>query len=396
MIHACGRFGLAVVGYSGRDDSVMRALEAALETDGAFPAGLFWFNRSDSPPLARVTGLIERASRAGVSAHLVPIETFDELMGDVMVLVEDIPAEVRGRLDRRASRLSEAPMPPPGGAYPVIRLNALPLTHIPAVCRRVKCGIGGAKEVRDAVAQAEADLIVGRRQSGVLAFGTNAEIRRVFSPHAIETFDLQDFQSHRLRYTDSVETGMLLEALTRSLSRERPVRAEIRRSRNTRYTIVADASRAEDPLLESLRRAVRTVAGKVPKTDLEWAESVQLRLDYRLDRLWLLLLPSLWVERTEDEAAFELAREFSRERLAVRRNAESNAVLDAWVQVVLGGEGAAQLAAFGLTEGEGVDAQFTIGSRTAFSRRTAPHPERGLASRTRTHNASTRTGGLRG
>ena len=371
LIHACSRFGLAVVGYSGRDDSVMRALESALETDGAFPAGLFWFHRSDGPPLPRVQQLIERASAAGIGAHLIEIETFDELLGDVMLLVDDLPPELRQILDPRARRLTEAPVPPPGGSYPVIRLNGLPITSVPAVCRRIKCEIGGARELRDTVEAAGSEVIVGRRHSGILAFGPDAELQRVFSLHSIESFDVNDFQSHKLRYPDSVETGMILEALTRSLARQRPVRVEVRRSRNSRYWLTADAEHSEDPLLTPLLNATRDVGGTIPRSTLRWAEAVQLRLDHRLGRLWLLLLPSIWIERSDDPTAAEIAREFGRERLAMRRNAESNMVLDAWVHLVLGGGEQTELSAFGLTEGDGIDACFSLGTMTAFSRRSA-------------------------
>jgi hypothetical protein len=37
-------------GYSGRDASIMDALEAALERPGAFPGGLFWLHRGEEPP----------------------------------------------------------------------------------------------------------------------------------------------------------------------------------------------------------------------------------------------------------------------------------------------------------------------------------------------------------
>ena len=70
---SCRRFGLVVVGYSGRDDSVMDALEKAL-APGAFPAGLFWLHRGENPPLARVTQFLARAVAKGVDAALVVVE----------------------------------------------------------------------------------------------------------------------------------------------------------------------------------------------------------------------------------------------------------------------------------------------------------------------------------
>lgn len=378
LIQACGRFGLAAVGYSGRDDSVMRALEAALETDGSFPMGLFWFHRSDGPPLPRVTQLIECAQAVGVSAHLVEIQTFDELLGDLMVLIEDLPAEVQERLDPRARRRTDAPVPPAGDSYPVIRLNALPITSAPEICRRVKCGIGGAREVRDAIDRSDADIIAGRRKSGVIAFGLDTDVRRTFGEHGIELFDVQPFQRHKLRYEDSTETGMILQALSCALARERPV---LRERRRARHLLVVDGNRSHDPLLQPLARAAQRLSGMVPKTDLRWAEAVQLRLDQQLGRLWLLLLPTIWVQRSDDDEAYARGREFLRERLARRRNSEYNNLLNAWVHLVLGGNGETEISAFGIAAHEGVDARFTISPMTAYSRRFVPHPARAGAAR---------------
>ncbi len=50
LVDSCRRHGLVVAGYSGRDDSVMDAIEEALDTDGPFPAGLFWLHRGEEGP----------------------------------------------------------------------------------------------------------------------------------------------------------------------------------------------------------------------------------------------------------------------------------------------------------------------------------------------------------
>jgi hypothetical protein len=44
LVGACGRSGLIVAGYSGRDDSIMDAFEV-LEKTSPFPGGLFWLHR---------------------------------------------------------------------------------------------------------------------------------------------------------------------------------------------------------------------------------------------------------------------------------------------------------------------------------------------------------------
>ena len=365
FIEACRRLGLAVVGYSGRDASVMAALVKAVDSGRAFPQGLFWFHRGPELPLTRVTGLLERARATGIQAELIAVETFDELLSDVALQFEGLPQEVRAQLDHRTRRLAPAPIPGPGTGYPVIRLNALPVTAAPTTCRRVECDIGGSREVHEAVHAAQAELVVGRRQVGVLAFGADDDVRRVFGPHGIRTFDIHPIPPQRLRY-DSTEHGMLSEALARALTRERPLQM-IRRRR--RYLLAVAAALRGDALLARLAAAAGRLDGTVPRTEARrWAEALAIRLELRERQLWLLIEPTVWIERAPGEPMDDISKEFVRDRLARRYNHTVNALFDAWIEVITGGADEMTVQAFGAIEG--VDAAFTIQGTTAFSRRT--------------------------
>lgn len=59
VLDASRRYGLAVVGYSGRDASAMDMLKEAVATDGAFPAGLWWMGRQPDTVLAPVKELFD-------------------------------------------------------------------------------------------------------------------------------------------------------------------------------------------------------------------------------------------------------------------------------------------------------------------------------------------------
>lgn len=182
LVETCSRFGLVVVGYSGRDQSIMEALEEVAARKG-FPFGLFWFHRSDSQPGKRVVNLVERVRESGSEAELIEVETFDELMADLLVLLSELPHEVQKHLSEKRSIISELPLPGIHGVWPAVRLNALPVLSFPSICRRVVCEIGGAKEVREAVEQAKAEIVATRRQAGVIAFGEDSEIRRAFESY---------------------------------------------------------------------------------------------------------------------------------------------------------------------------------------------------------------------
>jgi hypothetical protein len=255
--------------------------------------------------------------------------------------------------------------------YPVIRLNALPIAAAPLVCRLVDCGVGGTAQVREAVHAAAADLIVGRRKLGVLAFGADAEVHRVFDRFGVQRFDLHEISLRRLRY-ESTELGMLTEALARALMRERPVRAVRRRQR---YLLTIDPQRRDDPHVRQLASAAGgRLDGVVLNSDgRQWVEALAIRLDQRLGQLWLLIEPTVWVERASGEPMPDVCKEFVRERLAGRYNANVNALMNAWIAVITAGDDATTVSAFG--EVEGVNAAFTIRGSTGFSRRAHGRPQ---------------------
>jgi NAD-dependent SIR2 family protein deacetylase len=366
LIEGCKRFGLAVVGYSGRDHSVMDALEEGIAEGHGYPFGLFWFHRPDNPCLPRVEELIENAAARGIDAHIIEIETFDELLSDLLLLIPAIPQAVRDYLSARPRRVSDAPLLASEGTWPVIRLNALPVASWPTVCRRLVCKIGGVREVRAAIKEAGADIVATRRKVGVIAFGSDTEVRKAFAPYGISEFDVHSIEVGRLRF-DSGELGLLYDALCRGLARERPL--ILRRSR-LGHLLVVDPAREDDRLLKKLREAAGSVTGEVPTTSLRWAEAIRVRLEHKLDRLWLLLLARTLVESTEDDTLFEKGKEFARNRSAGRFNQQWNRILEAWIYVITGGEETCEIRAFGT--GEGIDAVFSISNVTGFSSRWVP------------------------
>jgi NAD-dependent SIR2 family protein deacetylase len=363
LIQSCQRNGVAVIGYSGRDESIVEALSTAMDARTSFPAGLFWFHRTDQPLLDGVRQLAAKAEARGISMHLLEVETFDELMADVVNLIPDLPAEITTALDKRLQRISNAPIPEPGKSWPLVRLNAFPIVEIPPLCRRVVCTIGGAKEVREAVVAAEAKIIATRRNVGVLAFGRDEDVRSTFESFKITEFDLHGLDARRLR-NESMELGLLYDAIARALARTHPL---IGHPGRRGHIMACDSTRADDDAFKPLRQAVGPINGIVPKTQIEWSEAFRFKLEHRLERLWLLLEPSVWIERFDDDASVDAVRDFRRERLAARYNKNWNALLDAWSHVFTRGADTAEIRAFGIQDG--VDAVFRIGKVTAFSAR---------------------------
>lgn len=357
LVDASRRSGLVLAGYSGRDDSIMDSLEAALDHPSPFPSGLFWLHRGEDPPLERVTQLIARATNAAVECALVRIESFDEIMRDLVRALPALDTTALEALAAERSRVSGAPEPSGKGGWPLIRLNAIEVNSIPANCRKVVCKIEGFAEVRAAVAKANARLIVTRTRAGVLGFGSDAEFRRAFDPFGITAFDLATFETKRLRY-DSGERGLLRDALVEALCAAKGLRATRRRSED--LLVPADPS-ADD--WKPLKAITRQIAGTLrDHPEISWQEGVAVRLDWADDRLWLLLDSRIIFDGLTPETK-AIAADFGRERTVKRYNRELDALIGFWASRLAG----ENLPALGI--GDGIDGRFSTDKSTAFSKR---------------------------
>ena len=352
LVDCAGRFGLVVAGYSGRDDSVMRTLEGGLAKTKPFPAGLFWLQRDGDSPAVRVKELLDHAVEAGVDAALVEIENFDQALRGLANLCDEVDGEALSRfaLDRRY--WTPAPRSPGRGSWPVVRLNALPVAESPTHCRRADCEIGGTAEVREAAV--DTSVIAVRSRVGVLAFGSDVEVRRAFDPYGVKDFDL-----HALDAGSRMERSLLHDALRAALIRGGGLAAVP----DNRWALVP--ARPRDACWNPLRRLVKTLGGELGTDgEMRWHEGISTRLEWSGERLWLVFNPRTVFEGvTDDNKA--VAADFARERTVRRYNRRLNDLFDFWSRYL--GEAQEDLRALGI--GDGVDAAFRIGSTTAFSRR---------------------------
>lgn len=361
LIDSCTQSGLVVVGYSGRDNSVMNALEDAAKLPDAFPHGLFWLYCGDTLPIPRVCELLHKAREYNIDAALVPIDNFDEILRDLMRLAKDIDAKELDEFAKERRWRSDVPPLTGNPGWPVVRLNALRVASVPPVCRRIVCEVGGIADVRAAITEADANIIATRTRAGVLAFGSDDDIENAFLKYGIKDFGVHTLETKRHRY-DSVERGLLREALTSAIVRE--CRLElVGHRRNT--DLLAPANPGAH-IWQPLRQLTGAIMGKVGKhQQLTWREGVSIRLDWADDRLWVLIDPRIVFDGITDELK-TVAADFSRERTVKRYNRELNALIHFWTQHLAGDEG--DICALGIDDG--LDAVFRLLLPTAFSRRT--------------------------
>ncbi len=359
FVDSCRTAGLVVAGYSGRDNSIMDALAEVLEHPNSFPGGLFWLHRGEHPPLPRVTTLLSMAAEKGIDGGLVRIENFDEILRDLVRLISGLNTEV---LDAFASSRQRWTAPArPGGhkGFPVVQFNGLPVDLLPTVCRRVVCKIGGYAEVMSAVRAAGVDVLVGRTRAGVLAFGSDADVRTAFNPFEISEFDLHTIETHRLRY-NSGERGLLREAMSSALVRDGHL--HLTRRRNVDLLIPAQP---DDDFWGPLQKIAGSLFGTLKgHPEISWWEGVGIRLEWADDRLWLVFEPRTIFEGvTEDNRS--ASTDFGRERTVKRYNRQLNELIAFWA-ATLAKDGIDQRA---LDVSSGVDAVFRLSVDTAYSKR---------------------------
>ena len=359
LVAEARRGGLLVLGYSGRDASVMEALGAALDAGEAFPDGLYWCHFGAAPPIDPVVQLLDRATASGVDACLVPSGTADEVLGRVLDVL-DVPDGLRGHLDRRQPDRRWSPMrlPPLAGTWPRVRLNALRLEAFPHTCRVVECEIGGAAEVRRAIETASADIVATRRSDGVIAFGSDAEVDRCFEPFDVKSLDVAQIDVSRLWRERSADLAVLYDAMVRALERGSPVERH-RFARGQHLLAVRADADTRSPGLQRLGAAAGGLTG-VHAIGFRWAEAIRLRLEHRFGVLWLVYEPTVWAERVEDSESAAQRTEFLRERQATRYNRAWAQLLDGWSEVLRGGQERRTVSAFDLVGDPGVNATFTL------------------------------------
>ncbi len=395
MIETCGRFGLVVVGYSGRDASVMAALNDALKKQNAFPGGIYWVTRTPSELLPTVQAFLDAALAAGVNAHIVDSQNFDEFAGDLADAISfDAGLEKHLREGQPAPVARPLPLPTHEALdTPILRCSALRLNSLPQVARRIRLQKPASiLEVRQCLKDAKVKACIAVAGSDYAAFGLDEGLLAALAPYGptlAGTIELDPV-------ANSWALGLLYDALTRSLCKGRPLNPRLR---GRGHEVVVSRGHPEEDEeqksrrlhnLEPLAEAYGTaVIGTIREFEYPFNEALRIRLEQCVGHWWCVFDPFTNVQLPEElrpevgtgELTGEApvyapwkpnpAADWLRERWAQRYNARWSNIMGAWSKLLSGPDG--KLRAFWLKEGAGIDAAYEIGSVTAWSRPSHDH-----------------------
>lgn len=391
LTQSCKRFGLVVVGYSGRDASVMQALESVLREPNPYPNGLYWVTSSVNRLLPAVQTLLENAALAGVDVAIVEAKTFDELAADLLVQIQ-LPNGLVEHVSRHqaASRLEPVTLSTSEArTFPVLRYSALLVSELPRVARRMTLNEAvTTSEVRQLLKEKNCRAVVAAVGRELAVFGNDAQVMTVLEVLGAQPAGTIGLDPVR----DSWALGLLYEAMVQALARNRPLLPRYKRSG---HSLIVKAPRSdEDPetikartaQLSALRSAYgAALTGTVPKLGYPYKEGVFLRLERFEERWWCGFEPFTFVHvprpgplesatRHGDEPDPQLAiqvgdptGDWRRERWVTKYNKQWAGIIDAWASLLTSID-AERLSAFDLTDEAGIDAVFEFSRITGWSR----------------------------
>lgn len=389
MVEACKRFGLVVVGYSGRDSSVMEALESVLAYENPFPSGLYWCASSRSKLLPAVNDFLEKAVSAGVSVFIIESATFDELAGDLLNQISLPSPLLDHALSFQPTQLA-APIPvrtAEARKFPVLRLSALLVESLPITARRVALGRPSSiVEVREMLKATKCRSAVAMVGNELAAFGKDAEI--LASLHSLKPVLNGHWTLDPVQ--DSWALGLIYDALLRALARRRPLIPRLKRSGHSLMVASARGNETDEQRhrRESQLSKLKAAYGSEltgNKFGRNYNEAISVRLEEIEGRWWCGFDPYTAVEAPQDErrAPSDTAQgdplgwstqrkpdptaDWRRERWATKYNGAWANIIDAWASLLTSPHGVT-FHAFGIEDQEGVDAAFRISPLTGFSR----------------------------
>ena len=371
FIAGAGRYGLVVAGYSGRDANVMAMLEATLDQPNAFPQGIWWTAPRAATVIPVVAEFIERARAKDVNAHIVETGPFDVMMSKLWRQLPDKPEALDEKVRSAQAQPVSIPLPEPGRSYPILRTNALEIVDMPRRCAMLPAAGVPATNIFTAVNEKRPDAIVSY-QDGVVFWGEPSPVKESLKGIVANDVSEHDIADPAQAIAASTYLKSFYEsAIAEAVCRDKPVL--LRKKGKASYAIV-NTRHADDARFAALKNAVGykqpgPICGRVPGLqDTYWHEAVRIRLEERSGVLWLLLEPDIWIRPLTQR---EDAQEFLYKRKIRRYNNQSYQILNAWIEILLGAVGQGAPVTVAYAPDSPFPAEFTVSTRTAFSRRGA-------------------------
>lgn len=370
FLAATSRYGLVVSGYSGRDKNVMEMFRKAINLHNAFPSGLFWAVTDKNSILPCVKDLIVEAQKIGIKASIIEVGTFDIMLSKIWRALPGRPDNLVQKVIANNYKEVLIALPPAGIGFPIIRTNAVPIISLPKRCARIKIKSSFSfLEIKDLIKIKKPNAIITKTDH-ILAWGEKEEFTKVFGEDGIETIEDYHFEDAlQLIKSSTLYRAFFERGLIHAICRKDHL--QLKNSRG--FYIVVGKNAVDEAIFMPLKGALTISSIRTPvqlagnlTSSTTWHEAVELKLEIKNDKPWLILTPTTWIEPpTERRNQID----FIRQRRLKRYNRITSALLDAWIKILFGDDKKAASIKLFCYQEAGYPVEFVVNSRSAYSRK---------------------------
>jgi NAD-dependent SIR2 family protein deacetylase len=287
LTEMCKDNGVVFIGYSGRDESIMSTLEAALAKDG-FRNGIYWCFREGDKPLGRVESLICDVVKVRERGGFVEIDSFDDVLYRLykQCNLKDVS------IDTKAKTFFEQRKPfiftTVKKSQNPLKLNAIKVVEYPSSPFKFKTAIKTWQELREIVDKQP--IAAGLLAGNVVSFGNKELIKSVFNDKIIGPIEVSDVTPADLARSDGAILGLYYDMIGRSLTETYCLN---RKDRHT-FFLSASAIQGNGGIFKYKHLGKQYSMSVVQnESDAFVNEAFSFQLEYHEENCWFILVPQV-------------------------------------------------------------------------------------------------------
>jgi hypothetical protein len=328
FVSAMQKKGLLVVGYSGRDESIIKTLRKILEEANPFPKGLIWCIPRGITPNNELQEIINLANQKNGKSGFMEIDTFDYFLYELYSICEfrneNIDSIAKERFETRKSfNLAQS-----STINAPILLNAIKAISFPKSFFQVKTTITGEgkwKRLREIIEGK--NLAAAFINADTLSiWGNETEIKNVFANYLVDELKLVDVQERILYHSDSFYLGMLYDLIEKSLVNDFQL-AVYHKGRQTRKIYSTQYPIANEEI-QNIQKRNKNFA--IP-ANIQIYESFEFKVEFVDNELFVLINPTIHcVGNGGQDVSKTIIQNISNSILSNRYNNKSGEKLHFW------------------------------------------------------------------
>jgi hypothetical protein len=315
-------FGIVVIGYSGRDNSVMSLIEQLSDEYSVFSKGFYWCIRSGDSVDQRVQDIIIKLREKGIDADFVEIDSFDDFMVHLFKQVnlqdEVIEKLIKEKYEQRLPLFFNKDK----GKPPAIMTNSLRIEEYPTTAYKFETDIDSWEEIGKTIG--ENDIIASLSKGpSIIAIGNRPLIEDVFKGHIknqLELFNILDDHLMRLNSNHGFVFKLYYDIFSKYFE------SALGLNRFGKRTFMASTT-------------MERYQSKWIRLTCSYCQAFTYSLEYREKELFLIVKPTVIPMRSDKSRLDpEIAKVLTNEILSSTYNSEMRQMLGEWLKVLKKGK----------------------------------------------------------